>query len=84
MSCLKISNYFQKEAAESSGWDLVWLKNLAIELASEDNSKSIFSPCLPFAKFDVPSAVQKPIRLTIDAADRVLIARLELDAQGMS
>ncbi|KZT09134.1 uncharacterized protein LAESUDRAFT_801836 [Laetiporus sulphureus 93-53] len=50
-----------KDAAEKSGWETVWLKHLAAELESEDQSI-----------------------LQADIADRVLIARLELDPQSMS
>ncbi|KAI0346029.1 hypothetical protein BDW22DRAFT_1353692 [Trametopsis cervina] len=55
-----------KEVAEKSAWEVVWLKHLAAELQSESQ--------------DPPS----PTRLTVDIADRLLIARLELDPQGMS
>ncbi|KAI0927144.1 hypothetical protein AcW1_007520 [Taiwanofungus camphoratus] len=55
-----------KDAAEKSGWEIVWLKQLAVELESED-------PSIP-----------KPIRLSADIADRILISRLELDQQAMS
>ncbi|THG98805.1 hypothetical protein EW026_g3438 [Hermanssonia centrifuga] len=56
----------RKETAEASGYQVVWLKNLATELEAEN-------PMSP-----------KPICLAADIADRVLIARLELDPQAMS
>ncbi|KAF9644135.1 hypothetical protein BDM02DRAFT_3272627 [Thelephora ganbajun] len=55
-----------KEVAEGSRWEIVWLKGLALEL-----------------EFDDP-AIQKPPPLTADLADRLLIARLEIDPQAMS
>ncbi|GJE98441.1 Ubiquitin conjugation factor E4 [Phanerochaete sordida] len=55
-----------REQAEKTGWEVVWLKSLAAELESE-------APDAP-----------KPIRLHSDIIDRLLIARLELDPQGMS
>ncbi|KZT65802.1 hypothetical protein DAEQUDRAFT_746846 [Daedalea quercina L-15889] len=58
-----------KDVAEKSGWEVVWLKHLALELESEE-SKS--------------SGIQQPIRLSADIVDRLLISRLELDPQSMS
>ncbi|KAI0755049.1 ubiquitin elongating factor core-domain-containing protein [Daedaleopsis nitida] len=52
----------KKEVAEKSGYEVVWLKNLADELQSEGLS----------------------LQLSGEVADRILIARLELDPQGMS
>ncbi|KAH9947558.1 ubiquitin elongating factor core-domain-containing protein [Amylocystis lapponica] len=55
-----------KDVAEKSAWEVVWLKTLATDLEAEDPNLS------------------KPIRLSGDIADRLLIARLELDPQSMS
>jgi ubiquitin conjugation factor E4 B len=54
----------EREVAERSGYEIVWLKSLANDLETE--------------------GVATPIRLDGDLADRLLIARLELDPQSMS
>ncbi|EGN98229.1 hypothetical protein SERLA73DRAFT_109617 [Serpula lacrymans var. lacrymans S7.3] len=55
-----------KSVAEKSGYDIVWLKNLAAD------------------RPDRLAGQTKPIRLSGDIIDRLLIARLELDPQAMS
>ncbi|KAF7288510.1 U-box domain-containing protein [Mycena chlorophos] len=55
----------ERQLAEGSGYDVVWLKPLAVELESES-----------------PDHVAP--RLSTDIADRLLIARLELDPGTMS
>ncbi|KAF8579833.1 hypothetical protein K439DRAFT_1522775 [Ramaria rubella] len=55
-----------RSKAAESGFDLVWLKGLQLELEAEDAN------------------IQKPIRLHSDIADRLLIARLDVDPGAMS
>lgn len=86
--------WLQKEVAEGNGWEIVWLKGLASELESEDpGTRSTPFPTPSNHAMDAnlqthpsPSlaVVQKPFRLTADLADRLLIARLEIDSQAMS
>ncbi|KAI0789740.1 ubiquitin elongating factor core-domain-containing protein [Abortiporus biennis] len=55
-----------KDIAEKSGWEVVWLKELAQEMETE-----------------APNGPKPPL-LSGEVADRLLIARLEIDPQAMS
>jgi ubiquitin conjugation factor E4 B len=74
----------QKEKAEKSAWEIVWLKHLAEELQSENSGMLIglifYGVFLSCYVEDSQSALS----LNVDIIDRLLIARLELDPQSMS
>ncbi|KAF7314288.1 U-box domain-containing protein [Mycena kentingensis (nom. inval.)] len=55
----------ERQVAEDSGYNVVWLKPLAADLEAE-----------------IPG--ERPLRLTAEIADRLLISRLELDPASMS
>lgn len=80
----------QKEVAEGGAWEMVWLKGLASELESEDPGARFVASLSSrmntnFRTYRSGSTVtQKPLRLTADLSDRLLIARLEIDPQAMS
>lgn len=72
----------------------MWLKGLASELESEDpGARYVSSPnsysfitgtCFQSRSLSLFIAIPKPFRLTADIADRLLIARLEIDSEAMS
>jgi ubiquitin conjugation factor E4 B len=68
----------QQEAAEKSGFDIVWLKALAEELKSENSKISLPTILNSDSKSDTA------LYLNAEVADRLLIGRLELDPQAMS
>lgn len=65
----------------------MWLKNLAAELVSENQSKRHFlivfirNLCRTECVYE---GLSIPIPLSADIADRLLIARLELDPHAMT
>ena len=61
----------QKDVAEQSQYEIVWLKGLAEDLAGDGGA----SP-------NVPKSMLVP-KLSMDLIDQLLISRLELDPQGM-
>ena len=87
---LALIYWLQKEVAEESEWETVWLKGLALELESESSGKHCVSSLssLMNVNFRIRrlgcTGIQKPFQLTPDLSDRLLITRLEIDSEAMS
>ncbi len=67
----------QKAVAEKSDWKLCWLKDLAQEIAEESPGEDTERPPLT-------SGDASKLNVTMDIRDRLLIARLSLDPNGMA
>ncbi len=76
----------QKEVAEMSGYEVVWLKNLAEELQGEGMSDYVLCCTSQHSirKHHFMLVLGLTLQLNAGMADRTLIARLELDPQTMS
>jgi ubiquitin conjugation factor E4 B len=72
----------QREVAERSNFEVIWLKPLADELISEGTSTFVIVWTQLIIEYN-PGAAQ-PLVLTEDLADRLFISRLEIDPEGMS
>jgi ubiquitin conjugation factor E4 B len=70
----------QATVAENSGYEIVWLKHLAVDLESEGIRK-FFGLLYLVLMFSLHSATDQ---LSLDLLDRAFIARLELDPQKMT
>ncbi len=77
--------YVQKDVAQKSGWEVVWLKHLAQELESENPGEFTGIPSSEYlSTTTVTIGGPKPVPTTAAIVDRLLISRLELDPQTMS